>query len=50
MYKAIRDKNYILKVAYTRLEARMYRPDIELCHDYVHTRFVNTFTFMITII
>ncbi|KAK1123254.1 hypothetical protein K0M31_008884 [Melipona bicolor] len=40
IYKAITDKNYILKVAYARLETRIYRPDIELCHDYVHTRFV----------
>ncbi|XP_043520165.1 tektin-3-like [Frieseomelitta varia] len=37
IYKAITDKSYILKVAYTRLETRMYRPDIELCRDYVHT-------------
>nr|XP_034184390.1 tektin-3-like isoform X2 [Osmia lignaria] len=35
--KAIADKQYILKVAHTRLEVRMHRPDIELCRDYAHT-------------
>ncbi|XP_078038720.1 tektin-3 [Augochlora pura] len=36
MRKAIADKSYAVKVAHTRLEARMHRPDIELCRDYVH--------------
>ncbi|XP_076398028.1 tektin-3 isoform X2 [Megachile rotundata] len=35
--KAIIDKQYVLKVAHTRLEARMHRPDIELCRDFAHT-------------
>ncbi|XP_017756845.1 PREDICTED: tektin-3-like [Eufriesea mexicana] len=34
--KAIADKNHVLKVAYTRLEARMHRLNIELCRDYAH--------------
>ena len=33
MRKAIADKSYALKVAHTRLEARMHRPEIELCRD-----------------
>ncbi|CAK9827925.1 TEKT3 [Anthophora retusa] len=37
MRKAIADKSHILKVAHTRLEARMHRPNIELCRDYAHT-------------
>ncbi|KOC64343.1 Tektin-3, partial [Habropoda laboriosa] len=37
MRKAIADKSHVMKVAHTRLEARMHRPDIELCRDYVHT-------------
>ncbi|XP_050587123.1 tektin-3-like isoform X1 [Bombus affinis] len=36
MHKAIGDKSYILKVAHTRFEGRMHRPDIELCRDYAH--------------
>ncbi|XP_076238489.1 tektin-3 [Calliopsis andreniformis] len=36
MRKAIADKSYILKLAHTRLEARMHRPDLELCRDYAH--------------
>lgn len=39
--KAIADKSYALKVAHTRLEARMHRPELELCRDYAHVRFVN---------
>ncbi|XP_015436179.1 PREDICTED: tektin-3-like [Dufourea novaeangliae] len=35
--KAITDKGHVLRVAHTRLEARMQRPDLELCRDYVHT-------------
>ncbi|KAG8034740.1 hypothetical protein G9C98_007816 [Cotesia typhae] len=34
--KAIADKSYALKVAHTRLEARMHRPELELCRDYAH--------------
>ncbi|CAK9806686.1 TEKT3 [Anthophora plagiata] len=37
MHKAIADKSHVLKVAHTRLEARMHRPNIELCRDYAHT-------------
>lgn len=37
MRKAIADKSHVLKVAHTRLEARMHRPDLELCRDYAHT-------------
>ncbi|XP_031835196.2 tektin-3 isoform X1 [Nomia melanderi] len=36
MNKAIADKSYVIKVAHTRLEARMHRPEIELCRDYAH--------------
>lgn len=36
MRKAIADKSYALRVAHTRLEARMHRPELELCRDYVH--------------
>ncbi|EZA61330.1 Tektin-3 [Ooceraea biroi] len=36
MRKAIADKSYATKVAHTRLEARMHRPDMELCRDYAH--------------
>ncbi|XP_053996436.1 tektin-3-like [Hylaeus anthracinus] len=36
MRKAIADKSHVLKVAHTRLEARMHRPDLELCRDYAH--------------
>ncbi|XP_066601180.1 tektin-3-like [Prorops nasuta] len=35
--KAIADKRYALKVAHTRLEARMHRPDFELCRDHVQS-------------
>lgn len=38
MRKAIADKSYHLKVALTRLEARMHRPDLELCRDHAHVR------------
>lgn len=34
--KAIADKSYALKVAHTRLEARLHRPELELCRDYAH--------------
>lgn len=34
--KSIADKSYALKVAHTRLEARLHRPEIELCRDYAH--------------
>ncbi|KAK0163076.1 hypothetical protein PV327_006787 [Microctonus hyperodae] len=34
--KAIADKSYALRVAHTRLEARMHRPELELCRDYAH--------------
>ncbi|XP_043284960.1 tektin-3-like isoform X2 [Venturia canescens] len=34
--KAIADKSHALKVAHTRLEARMHRPELELCRDYAH--------------
>ncbi|CAL7933677.1 unnamed protein product [Xylocopa violacea] len=37
MHKAIADKGYPLKVAQTRLQARMHRLDLELCRDYAHT-------------
>lgn len=40
MHKAIGDKSYILKVAHTRFEGRMHRPDTELCRDYAHIRFI----------
>ncbi|KYN04709.1 PREDICTED: tektin-3-like [Cyphomyrmex costatus] len=33
MQKTIADKSPVLKVAYTRLEARTHRPDNELCKD-----------------
>ncbi|XP_076172692.1 tektin-3 isoform X2 [Ptiloglossa arizonensis] len=36
MRKAIVDKSHVFKVAHTRLEARMHRPDLELCRDYAH--------------
>ncbi|XP_076682904.1 tektin-3 isoform X2 [Andrena cerasifolii] len=36
MRKAIADKSHVLRVAHTRLEARMHRPDLELCRDYAH--------------
>ncbi|XP_043251653.1 tektin-3-like [Colletes gigas] len=36
MRKAIADKSHVFKVAHTRLEARMHRPDLELCRDYAH--------------
>ncbi|XP_015587534.1 tektin-3 isoform X2 [Cephus cinctus] len=36
MRKSIADKSYALKVAHTRLEARMHRPELELCRDYAH--------------
>jgi len=38
--KAINDKSNPLKVAQTRLEARAYRPDLELCRDNAHVRLV----------
>lgn len=48
MQKAIVDKNHVLKVAYTRLEARMHRLNIELCRDYAHIRFISIlFIFMV---
>ncbi|XP_035728105.1 tektin-3-like isoform X1 [Vespa mandarinia] len=37
MRKAIADKSHAIKVAHTRLEARMHRPDLELCRDNVHS-------------
>ncbi|XP_011639987.1 tektin-3-like [Pogonomyrmex barbatus] len=37
MRKAIADKSYATKVAHTRMEARMHRPDMELCRDYAYT-------------
>lgn len=36
MRKAIADKSYATKVAHTRMEARMHRPDMELCRDYAY--------------
>ncbi|KAK2584912.1 hypothetical protein KPH14_002508 [Odynerus spinipes] len=36
MHKAIADKSHAIKVAHTRLEARMHRPDLELCRDHVY--------------
>ncbi|XP_063993881.1 tektin-3-like [Diachasmimorpha longicaudata] len=36
MRKSTADKSYALKVAHTRLEARMHRPELELCRDYAH--------------
>jgi len=39
MRKAIADKSYATRVAHTRLEARMHRPDMELCRDYAHARY-----------
>lgn len=44
MRKAIADKSYVMRVAHTRLEARMHRPDLELCRDYAHVRFVSNLT------
>lgn len=38
MRKAIADKSYATKVAHTRMEARMHRPDMELCRDYAYAR------------
>ncbi|XP_012286098.1 tektin-3-like [Orussus abietinus] len=38
MRKAIADKSHAIKVAHTRLEARMHRPEIELCRDYAYMR------------
>lgn len=43
MRKAIADKSYATKVAHTRMEARMHRPDIELCRDYAYARCVLCF-------
>lgn len=40
MRKAIADKSHTIKVAHTRMEARMHRPDIELCRDYAYMRYV----------
>lgn len=40
MRKAIADKSYATKVAHTRIEARMHRPDMELCRDYAYARYV----------
>lgn len=40
MRKAIADKSYATKVVHTRMEARMHRPDIELCRDYAYMRYV----------
>lgn len=40
MRKAIADKSYATKVAHTRMEARMHRPDMELCRDYAYTRYI----------
>jgi tektin-3 len=40
MRKAIADKSYATRVAHTRLEARMHRPDMELCRDYAHARYM----------
>lgn len=40
MRKAIADKSHATKVAHTRMEARMHRPDVELCRDYAYVRFV----------
>lgn len=40
MRKAIADKSYATKVAHTRMEARMHRPDMELCRDYAYARCV----------
>ncbi|XP_006608611.1 tektin-3-like isoform X2 [Apis dorsata] len=36
MHKAIADKSHVSKVAYTRLQTRTHRPDIEHCRDYAH--------------
>lgn len=38
MRKAIADKSYATKVAHTRMQARMHRPDMELCRDYAYAR------------
>lgn len=38
--KSIADKSYATKVAHTRMEARMHRPDMELCRDYAYARCV----------
>jgi len=40
MRKAIADKSYATKVAHTRMEARMHRPDMELCRDYAYERYI----------
>lgn len=38
MRKAIADKSHATKVAHTRMEARLHRPDMELCRDYAYAR------------
>lgn len=39
MQKAIADKSSALKVAHTRLESRIHRPEAELCKDYAQLRY-----------
>jgi tektin-3 len=39
--KAIADKSPPMRVAQTRLEARIHRPDVELCRDNAQHRFTN---------
>lgn len=39
MQKTIVDKGLALKVAHTRLEARIHRPQAELCKDQAQLRF-----------
>jgi tektin-3 len=39
--KAIHDKVNPLKVAQTRLEARIHRPEIELCRDNAHLHLID---------
>lgn len=43
MRKAIADKSHAIKVAHTRLEARMHRPDLELCRDNAYVRYLSIF-------
>lgn len=47
MRKAIADKSHAIKVAHTRLEARMHRPDLELCRDNAYVRYLSIFFYLI---
>lgn len=47
--KAIADKSYATKVAHTRLEARMHRPDMELCRDYAYARYPLAFSLLVDV-